>query len=57
MEKNLLNDALINLLTGKTLPLNLVDNELFKYFVKLLDPRFVQMCYSKTYYVNMQKCL
>lgn len=57
MEKKLLNDALINLLTGKTLPLNLVDNELFKYFVKLLDPRLVQMCYSKTYYVNMQKCL
>jgi hypothetical protein len=36
-----LNDALIKLLAGKILPLSLVDNELFKNFIKLLDPRFV----------------
>lgn len=38
--KTILNDALIKLLTGKVLPLSLLDNTLFKDFIKLLDPRY-----------------
>lgn len=50
--KTILNDALIKLLTGKVLPLSLVDNTLFKDFIKLLDPRFVICSYLFNEYIK-----
>lgn len=38
-----IDDALLKLMIGKVLPFSLVENEKFKEFVRLLEPRYVHL--------------